>query len=206
MSAPDHTGERSGFWTVVKRAGSSPRNAALWLCRCDCGKERVKQWGQVTSGASTSCGCKGKWRTWLSAFRRFQFKIWPRGDCWEFRSGARTKPGGYGLFQIMGGHTVLAHRYSYLMAKGPIPVGLQLDHLCRHRWCVKPSHLEAVTGKENSRRGDNANLRKTHCPRGHEYTLHRSGAAVRNAGGSPGRYCKECAQFNRLRRSKRAVA
>lgn len=58
------------------------------------------------------------------------------------------------------------HRYAYRLWKGPIPDGLQIDHLCRNRACVNPSHLEAVTGKENQRR---ASLFVTHCPLGHPY-------------------------------------
>lgn len=62
----------------------------------------------------------------------------------------------------------LAHRLSYELFVGPIPEGLQLDHLCRVRHCVNPSHLEPVTQAENMRRGMWAS--RTHCSRGHEYT------------------------------------
>jgi hypothetical protein len=46
-----------------------------------------------------------------------------------------------------------AHRVSYETFVGPIPQGLQIDHLCRVRNCVNPQHLEPVTGVENVRRG-----------------------------------------------------
>lgn len=65
-----------------------------------------------------------------------------------------------------------AHRVVYEMMVGPIPEGLQLDHLCRNRACVKPSHVEPVSGAENIRRGQSPaakNARKTHCLRGHFY-------------------------------------
>jgi hypothetical protein len=49
---------------------------------------------------------------------------------------------------------MVAHRYAYEWLIGPIPIGLDLDHLCRTRECVNPNHLEPVTRKENIRRSD----------------------------------------------------
>ncbi len=90
-------------------------------------------------------------------------------DCWLW-AGA-TLPHGYGQFRD-GDKVWKAHRWSYTYAKGPIPNGLQLDHLCRVRNCVNPDHLEPVTAKENSMRGDTGknNADKTHCPHGHLYS------------------------------------
>lgn len=65
------------------------------------------------------------------------------------------------------------HRIEYEKAVGPIPPGLQLDHLCKNRNCINPHHLEPVTGKENVLRGDSfaaKNSRKTHCHKGHAFT------------------------------------
>ncbi|WP_414713994.1 HNH endonuclease signature motif containing protein [Scandinavium sp.] len=66
-----------------------------------------------------------------------------------------------------------AYRVSYELFVGPVPEGLELDHLCRNKLCVNPKHLEAVTSKENTMRGNNqtvAQSRQTHCLRGHELT------------------------------------
>lgn len=91
---------------------------------------------------------------------RFWMKVGRSGDCWEW-SGADTT--GYGHFRLPGRRDVLAHRYAYEYLIGPIPGGLQLDHLCRNRRCVNPEHLEPVTQAENIRRAA-----KTHCVHGHE--------------------------------------
>lgn len=76
---------------------------------------------------------------------------------------------GYGAF-FPGGNrasgNVLAHRYAYQSFVGPVPDGLDLDHLCRNRACVMPSHLEPVTRAENVRR---AAAVKTHCIHGHPF-------------------------------------
>ena len=63
----------------------------------------------------------------------------------------------------------LMHRVAYESAAGSVPVGLELDHLCRNRACYEPTHLEAVTHRENMRRVDWSFRNKTHCPEGHPY-------------------------------------
>lgn len=87
--------------------------------------------------------------------------------CWTWQGG--TMPSGYGRMNYKRTH-VLAHRVAYELIVGPVPVGLQLDHLCRHRNCVNPAHLEPVTQSVNLRRGDMFHRRKTHCIKGHPYS------------------------------------
>jgi hypothetical protein len=73
------------------------------------------------------------------------------GPCWIWTS-ARFGTG-YGSFSLPGGIRIGAHCFSYNIAKGLIPKGLELDHLCRIHHCVNPEHLEPVTRRENTIRG-----------------------------------------------------
>lgn len=90
--------------------------------------------------------------------------------CWLW-TGLMSRQG-YG-FASLNGKRIGAHRAAYMLLVGPIPTGLDLDHLCRHRACVNPDHLEAVTHRINILRGEGLaakNALKTHCKRGHEFT------------------------------------
>ena len=105
----------------------------------------------------------------VSIEERFHTKYVKTMDgCWEW-----TGPtyGGYGRLAV--GHAYeRAHRVSYALAIGPIPDGLEIDHLCRNRACVNPDHLEAVEHRENVLRGEGPAARhavQTECHRGHPF-------------------------------------
>ena len=89
-----------------------------------------------------------------------------RDGCWVW-TGSSSKPwpsaGEYGKYTNRG----VAHRVAYEMTVGPIPAGLELDHLCLNTLCVNPDHLEPVTRAENMRR---RMALVTHCKNGHELT------------------------------------
>lgn len=123
---------------------------------------------------------------------RLREKIEPQEDsgCWVWVAG--KSPLGYGRFGV-GSNTYLAHRIVYEALVGPVPDGLELDHLCRNPSCVNPGHLEPVTHAENMRRGANAN--KTHCPNGHEYTPENT--HIRSSGW---RQCRACHREQELAR------
>lgn len=109
------------------------------------------------------------------------------GPCWVWT--AKPDPTGYARLSVKS-RDFLAHRFSYELNVGPIPAGLDLDHLCRVRHCVNPCHLDPVTRGENALRGFGAfavNARKTRCVRGHEFTPENT---MTKAGGK--RACREC--------------
>ncbi len=73
--------------------------------------------------------------------------------CWNF-TGAQNGVG-YGVVGAgrRGDGNVFTHRVTYEHYIGPIPPGMDIDHLCRNRVCCNPDHLEAVTRRENIMRG-----------------------------------------------------
>jgi HNH endonuclease len=98
------------------------------------------------------------------AYLFHHIEVVPSG-CWLW--WGRKTDDGYGLF---GHKNTRAHRAAYEFFVGPIPEGMQLDHTCRVRHCVNPGHLEAVSSRENTLRGETVtglNAQKTHCPQGH---------------------------------------
>lgn len=111
-------------------------------------------------------------------------------SCWIWEGSTTTQ--GYGRFWVDGKH-VGAHIYSYILVKGAIPDGLELDHCCRVTTCVRPDHLEAVTPLVNNHRSTSAETTRArraainYCRRGHEFTPENT---LRKSNG--GRLCRTC--------------
>lgn len=112
-----------------------------------------------------------------------------KGPCWLWT--AYRNDTGYGTFQV-NRKAVGAHRHVLYLVGREIPAGLHVDHLCRVPACVNPDHLEAVPPRVNALRGVGAAAqaaRRTHCPRGHEYT---EGNTYRPPGEEHHRQCRKC--------------
>ncbi|SRR5229473_1887956 len=91
------------------------------------------------------------------------------GACWLWNG--KIDRYGYGKFSVKR-KMESAHRVAYQVTVGPIAKGLTADHLCRVRRCIRPSHIEPVTNRENVLRGDTfpaRQLAQTHCVNGHEF-------------------------------------
>lgn len=136
---------------------------------------------------------------------RFLKKIIKADGCWLW-GGFVCKKSGYGVFHPMDELQERAHRFSYRYFKGPIIPPLVIDHLCRNRRCVNPAHLELVTRKENTLRGEGEaakNAAKTACKRGHPFTLENTIHVIAKKG--RWRSCRECknekerARYHRVR-------
>jgi hypothetical protein len=125
-----------------------------------------------------------------------RFAIAP--GCWEWAGQIDRR--GYGRFKHE--RSALAHRVAYVVFKGPIPDGHHIDHLCRNRRCVNPSHLEAVAPSVNISRANASRPRVTHCKRGHELTAEN----VYQYGKS--RHCKTCKRETQrgIRAARKAAA
>lgn len=132
---------------------------------------------------------------WTDDDQRLWEQIDATGPCWEW-TGSRTN--GYG-YTTHCGTRGRVHRIVWTLLVGPIPAGMQLDHLCRNRACCNPDHLEPVTQQENIRRGANGGHKPT-CPNGHGYDIF-----IERRGGVE-RRCSACEKAKRTARTQRDAA
>jgi hypothetical protein len=115
-------------------------------------------------------------------------------DHWRWTGQLNNK--GYGLVHFEGTKRA-AHVVVYTLLVGPVPAGLQLDHLCEFKDCCRVGCLEPVTPKENQQR---ASARQTHCRRaGHPRTPENTYRNPRTGRTS----CRACARERDVARTPR---
>lgn len=122
----------------------------------------------------------------LTPAERFWAKVDKSGECWIWTASKRY---GYGQFRIggSGSQNLGAHAVAYMWLIGDIPGGMVIDHLCRVRACVNPSHMEVVRPEENSTRGMISRHQElVFCTHGHRWSKN----ARINADGY--RVCEPC--------------
>src|SRR5579863_6258775 len=75
-------GRKFGQLTVIKDAGNDKHNWSTWECLCTCGRSTVATAGHLTSGHTTSCGCRqGSFKHGQSRTKRIngvtrEYKLW----------------------------------------------------------------------------------------------------------------------------------
>lgn len=126
----------------------------------------------------------------------------PNSGCWLWIGALDT--GGYGFFYVAVGQFIRAHRFAYERLIGTIPGRRDLDHLCRIRRCVRPSHLEPTTRQVNVLRGvglaaDNA--RREICINGHDFTDENTYYRKDRVG----RLCRRCDADRHARTREREI-
>ena len=125
---------------------------------------------RAVASAAVPLSWPGYTRALVMDISRFFSHVEKTTTCWIWKGCIGTT--GYGCCDKKYGD-YYAHRASYKIAKGNIPYKLQIDHLCKNKKCVNPEHLEAVTQRENIRRGESIstiNARRTSCDYGHQFT------------------------------------
>lgn len=128
-----------------------------------------------------------------------RYAVCPATGCWNWTGPIMGN--GYPNKIKRDKRGVSAHRFHYELRHGPVPAGLWIDHLCRNRRCVNPSHMEAVTPRENHLRSESAsalNARKILCKRWHQYD--RFTTQGTNA---VHRICGKCKRITRRERNDR---
>lgn len=115
-------------------------------------------------------------------------------DCWLYARDIIK--GGYGLLVVVSGGVRIAsvvHRIMYENFVGPIPEGLEIDHLCKVPRCINPDHLEVVSHQENMRR--RFGNKDGYCMKGHKFivrSIRPNGTVVHD--------CPQCKRDNSRKR------
>jgi len=113
----------------------------------------------------------------------------PSSGCWQWQGPTNY---GYGRFYSRG-VTYRAHRAAYELLVGPVPIGLEMHHLCHNRACVNPSHLQPIERHDHWLLGTSVSLfnaTKETCVNGHPFT--EENTHIYEKAGRKVRHCRAC--------------
>lgn len=127
------------------------------------GLYRVHDWEEV-KGRQKCRRCAKLNPVGIPPYIRFWDHVLVGEGCWPW-DGPIAK-NGYGVYTLgkpPNHYTVVAHRYAYVLMRGPVPIGMDVDHICNVRACCNPEHLQALTHQQNMGRRPMAGK----CRKGH---------------------------------------
>jgi HNH endonuclease len=145
--------ERYGRLVTVKqleKGAKSTNKPSIWLCKCDCGNEKVTKGAYLRAGVTRSCGClvtknDNEYDEQIRKKIESNIHINENG-CWIWK-GAKHRQG-YGNIAYRC-RAQLVHRVSWVIYKGKIPKGIKVCHKCDITSCCNPHHLFLGTQKDN---------------------------------------------------------
>jgi hypothetical protein len=193
-------GKKFNHLTIIRCVGVAPNRNRRWEVQCDCGVIFEVAGGHLGSGHTKSCGCIKMAKPFIERLPAIMNKILPMPNgCWLW-TGC-TNNHGYGTVSV-GNQSQYVHILMWEHFNGPVPEGLELDHLCRTPACCNPypGHMEPVTHQVNCLRGNHpcfVRRREGFCKRGHEMTEENT---ARVSTRPNIRICKECARIRDARR------
>ena len=144
---------KCGKLTTVQKVSKGKREGnkkSYWLCRCECGGEKIVNESALYNGSTRSCGCLGKkndedYNRQMKMKIKQRIEIDPNG-CWLWQGSKHRQ--GYGTIGYRG-KPHLTHRISWLVFNGEIPDKIKVCHKCDITNCCNPDHLFLGSQKEN---------------------------------------------------------
>jgi len=153
---PIEIGDKIGMWTILEKSSVKKKSRGLhFLCKCDCGMERIVRKQCLIEGNSNSCGCKKYGPVKDKIFNNIKKN---ENGCWEWTGGLSAR--GYASMHYEGKRTPL-HRLSYILFRGPIPNDKLACHTCDNKKCINPDHIYIGTHKTNFRDAKERNRLRT---------------------------------------------